>query len=244
MSDMNLQAETSTADNTSASSNPSNISTDITSPKPDKETASLMTLPGELRNRIYRYYFAQQGTALDGQGERRIHHMYPDYIDSLRLNGTDTLIPGATPMSGRMVDVNLLFTCKQAYGEAKGIFLEERLVQVSMHGYFDRYVALALGQALRLELRIDWHNSSPSRPRQFLEILEARQDLQEFTFRIGKEDRALMNTSRIVELFGGVPDIKALKSVCLVWDGAEEHFPSRIVEYHAFMRSLEAIMIR
>lgn len=278
MSGMNVQAESSTSDNTSASTRAmedaqiqanvrlldldsthkvlahilfdngilpaSSISSQLTTPKPNKEPATFMSLPGELRNRIYREYFAPQGTALDEDGERRIHPIHPDDIDTICVKDTDTLVSWATPESGRKLDVNLLFTCKQAYGEAKGILFEQRLVQVRMQGSFHRYVAQALREALRVELRLDWYNSSPSRPRQFVEILEARNDLQEFALRIGHKDRALMNVSRVEELFEGVSRIRASKAASLVWTGAEEELGSDIAEYHAFIRNNEAVMVR
>lgn len=225
---------------------PSDASTQLTTPK---ESAALMSLPGELRNHIYRYYFAPQGTTLDGQGERRIHHMHPDNVDhlrvnNLRLNNTDVLVAWANPISGRMLDINLLFTCKQVFDEARGIFFEERLVQVQMHGHFDRYVEQALRWALRLELCMERGDSWwPARPSRFVGILEARDDLKEFAFRVGKHDPAL-NDSRVVQLPRGVLGIKASKSVSLIWTGAEETFSSRIGEYRAVIRSIEEKMIR
>ncbi|KAE9966329.1 hypothetical protein EG328_009002 [Venturia inaequalis] len=219
-------------------------STHLTSPKPDKKPVSFMSLAGELRNRIYRYYLAAQGAALDGHGERCIHPIHPDDIDTICVKDTDTLVSWATPESGKMVDINLLFTCKQAYGEGIGIFFEQRLVQVRMHGFFHPYVARALREALRVELRVDWYNNSPADPRQFLEILEARNDLQEFTFRIGHEDPALRNNvCRIGDLFDEVLNIKA-SEVSLVWTGAEEVWGSNTGGYHAIIRLNEAIMTR
>ncbi|QDS68370.1 hypothetical protein FKW77_010737 [Venturia effusa] len=227
---------------------PSDASAKLTTSEAVKKPVSLMTLPGELRNRIYHDYFAAQGAALNGQGERRIHRIHPDDVDNICVCNTDSLVPWATPSSGRMLDVNLLFACKQAYRESKPIFLEKRLVQVQMHGMFDLHVAQALQQALRLELCVEWSPTSwTACPHQFLEILTARDDLKEFNFRVGKDDPRLRHDDTFGKLIGGVRRIRASK-VSLVNACGEEKCSKSCTdtadEFHARMRRIEAEMTR